>query len=261
VREQHYIFEHTAELKRLSEMVFVEGGTFRMGSEDSNADAEDWEKPAHDVTIDSFYMGKYPVTQVMWKVLMKGENPSYLIGNDLPVEMVSWDEIQVFIEKLNAQTGQKYRLPTEAEWEYTAKGGLYFKDFPCKYAGSNKLNEVGWYSENSYSETKPVGLKSPIFLGVHDMSGNVFEWCSDKIAGFQQDYKNVIEQSAKDVKTGVLLNPIGVVEGTSRVLRGGTSYSNVQDCRSTFRNYYPPSHRDYNIGFRLVFIPLSLGGK
>jgi formylglycine-generating enzyme len=255
--EPHYIFDAPVELKRLSEMVFVEGGTFRMGSEDDYEDTPNWEKPAHAVKIDSFCIGKYPVTQAVWKFVLNGKNPSHFVGDDLPVETVSWDDVQVFIEKLHAQTGKQYRLPTEAEWEYAAKGGQYFKDFPFRYAGSNKLNEVGWYSKNSHGETQPVGLKSPNFLGIHDMSGNVYEWCSDKTNEYE-DYKNVIEQSKKDTKTGALLNPMGLVEGTNRVLRGGNWFSNVRYCRSTFRTSDAPSFRYFNIGFRLVFVPPSV---
>jgi formylglycine-generating enzyme len=251
--EPHYIFDAPAELKRLSEMVFVEGGTFRMGCEEEDYDAAIWEKPAHDVRVDSFFIGKYPVTQTLWKVVMTSENSSHFIGDDLPVECVSWDDIQIFIEKLYVQTGKKYRLPTEAEWEYAAKGGQYFKDFAFKYAGSNKLNEVGWYDANSYDETKPVGLKSPNFLGVHDMSGNVYEWCYDKIDGYD-GYENVIELSEKDVRTGILLNPTGVVKGSSQILRGGTWNFGERYCRSTLRYFSAPSRRYFLMGFRLVFV-------
>jgi formylglycine-generating enzyme len=257
MQESHYIFEHNAELKHLSEMVFVEGGTFRMGSEDDDKDAEDWEKPAHDVTVDSFYIGKYPVTQALWKAIMNEENPSHCIGDNLPVEMVSWVDIQVFIEKLHTQIGKKYRLPTEAEWEYAAKGGQYFKDFPFKYAGSNKLNEVGWYDENSHNETKPVGLRFPNFLGVYDMSGNVLEWCSDRINGYE-DYINVLVQSYKDEITGSLLNPVGNVMGNRRVLRGGYWCDNSRNCRTSFRSFGAPLDSIPFIGFRLVFVPPSV---
>jgi formylglycine-generating enzyme len=250
--EPHYIFDAPAELKRLSEMVFVEGGTFRMGSEYDDKDASEYEKPAHDVTVDSFYIGKYPVTQALWKAVMNGKNPSDSIGNNLPVQTVSCEDIEVFLERLIQQTGKKCRLPTEAEWEYAAKGGRYFKEFPFKYAGSNKLNEVGWYEENSHRQTKPVGLKSPNFLGIHDMSGNVYEWCSDKIGSFQ-NYNDVIRQSKKVTETGALFNPKGVLDGFSRVLRGGCYYTKDR-CRSTYRYSDADSNRRGYIGFRLVFI-------
>ena len=223
-----------------------------MGSEDDDKDAFSSEKPAHDVLVDSFHIGKYPVTQAVWKAVMNGKNPSRFIGDDLPGETVSWDYIQVFIEKLNEKTGEKYRLPTEAEWEYAAKGGQYFKDFPFKYAGSNKLNEVGWYAENSHGETKPVGLKSPNFLGIHDMSGNVYEWCSDKKTS-GENYNNVIAKSKKNA-AGALINPTGVSEGTFRVLRGGSWGLNARLCRSTHRVSLAPSDRGNRIGFRLSLV-------
>jgi formylglycine-generating enzyme len=257
MQELHYIFEHTAELKRLSEMVFVGGGTFRMGSEDDDKDAEDWEKPAHDVTVDSFYIGKYPVTQALWKAVMNGENPSLYIGDDLPVERVSWEDVQAFIQTLHIQIGKNYRLPTEAEWEYASKGGQYVKKFPFKYAGSNKINEVGWYNENTHEEIKPVGLKTPNLLNIYDMSGNIFEWCSDKIDGYK-DYKNIIEQSEKNPLTGSLLNPTGVVEGTLPVLRGGNWTGFARFCRSSFRDSDTPSYRHFSFGFRLVLVPPSV---
>jgi formylglycine-generating enzyme len=249
--EPHYIFDTSAELKRLSEMVFVEGGIFRMGGEDDDKDAYDGEKPAHNVTVDSFYIGKYPITQVVWKAVMSHRNPSHFRSDDLPVETVSWGDIQIFINKLNIQTDQKYRVPTEAEWEYVAKGGQYSKDFPFKYSGSNKLNEVGWYTENSHRETKPVGLKSPNFLGIYDMSGNVYEWCFDKrISG--QNYNNVIQQSKKHMQTGDLINPTGVSEGTYRIIRGGYWGGNARICRSTNRLSSAQSNRNQTFGFRLV---------
>ena len=188
---------------------------------------------------------------------MNGLNPSHFKGDDLPVETVSWNDIQVFIDKLNDKRSQKYRLPTEAEWEFAAKGGQYFEKFPFKYAGSDKLNEVGWYVENSHGETKPVGLKSPNFLGIYDMSGNVYEWCSDKRTG-GENYDKVIEQSPKNLETGALLNPTGVVEGTDRVLRGGYWHYGARHCRSTARYAHAPSLRDDYLGFRLALVSPSV---
>ena len=166
------------------EMLLVEGGTFEMGGADQ--DAYDWEKPVHEVRVSSFYMSKYPVTQALWKAVMgEATNPSLFRGDKRPVESVLWEEVQEFIATLNKKTNQKYRLPTEAEWEYAAKGGIKNKDIEnyFLYSGSNKLKEVGWYRENSYMETKEVGLLRPNALGICDMSGNVWEWCQDWYGG------------------------------------------------------------------------------
>ncbi len=250
MQEPFYIFNEPADLKRLSEMIFVKGDTFRMG------DNED-EKKNHLVKLDDFHIGKYPVTQALWKAVMNGENPSHFVGDNHPVERVSWTDItERFLPQLNKMTKDSrpensvYRLPTEAQWEYAAKGGIHANDFPFTYSGSNKLNEVSWYDDNSHGETKPVGLKTPNFLGIHDMSGNVWEWCYD----WYGSYDDVIKQSKKDPKTGAILNPIGVQEGSNRVRRGGSWASYARLCRSTSRDYGTPSNRGGNIGFRLVLV-------
>ena len=158
-------------------MKFVEGGTFPMGatSEQGN-DAESDEKPIHSVTLGSYLMGETEVTQALWKAVMES-NHSYWEGDNLPVERVSWNDIQVFITELNRLTSKRFRLPTEAEWEFAARGGKQGKGY--KYAGSNTLGDVAWYDDNSGSQTHAVKTKSPNELGLYDMSGNVFEWCSD----------------------------------------------------------------------------------
>ena len=216
-------------------MVFVEGGTFTMGatSEQSN-DAYDDEKPAHQVTLSSFSIGKYEVTQEQWEAVM-GSNPSMFKGAKLPVEQVSWTDCQEFIRKLNALTGKRFRLPTEAEWEYAARGGNRSRGY--KYAGSDNLGSVAWYTDNSSSQTHPVGQKSPNELGLYDMSGNVWEWC--------QDWKGNYSSNAQT-------NPAGPSSGGVRVNRGGGWGSGARGCRSSYRFDSLPSLPYNDLGLRLA---------
>ena len=217
------------------EMVWVSGGTFTMGAtSEQGSDALDDEKPAHSVTLSGYYIGKYEVTQAQWKAVM-GNNPSSFKGDNLPVERVSWNEVQEFIKKLNQMTGKSYRLPTEAEWEYAARGGNNSRGY--KYSGSNNIGSVAWYYENSGSTTHPVGSKSPNELGIYDMSGNVLEWCQD----WYGDYSSSSQR-----------NPQGPASGSYRVFRGGSWYFNARNCRVSIRNYCSPDSRDINLGFRLV---------
>jgi|GEM_PF-1942052 len=213
------------------EMVFVEGGTFQMGSNSGGPD----EKPVHSVTLSSFNIGKYEVTQAQWKVVM-GNNPSYSKDCDqCPVESVSWNEVQDFIRKLNVQTSKKYRLPTEAEWEYAAKGGKRSKGYT--YSGSNDLNSVSWCGIYSGLLTHPFGCKQPNELGVYDMSGNVWEWCSD----WYDTYHNYSET-----------NPTGAYSGKFILIRGCGWRDDVEYCRIENRSYDLPNDRSSDIGFRLV---------
>jgi TonB family protein len=207
------------------EMVFVEGGTFQMGSNTGEAH----EKPVHTVTLSSFNIGKFEVTQAQWRAVM-GNNPSDFKGCDnCPVENVNWNYVQEYISKLNIQTGKNYRLPTEAEWEYAAKGGKHSKGYA--YSGSNDINDVAWYDGNSDRKTHEVGKKLANEIGIFDMSGNVWEWCSD----WYSETK-----------------PMGASSGPYRVLRGGSWNGYANFCRAACRNGSNPDSWDYNCGFRLV---------
>jgi formylglycine-generating enzyme required for sulfatase activity len=214
------------------EMIHVKGGPFRMGSI-----KYDDEKPIHEVILSGFFIGKYVVTQAQWTKIM-GNNPSYNAqGGNYPVECVSWDDAQDFCARLNMLTGKSYRLPTEAEWEYAARGGNQSQGY--EYSGSKKLDEVGWYGENSEGSTHPVGDKSKTAneLGIHDMSGNVWEWCSDWYG----------EYPATPQK-----NPSGPSRGSFRVSRGGSWFNYAKSCRSANRNYYDPLNRFNVLGFRVA---------
>ena len=229
------------------EMIFVEGGTFTMGDDNGLFDRE---KPAHLVQLNSFYIGKYPVTQALWKAVMGAENnPSRFRGDNRPVEMVSWEEAQDFIQKLNTKTNRDYRLPTEAEWEYAARGGK--KSDGYKYAGGNKLEDLGWYRENSFGATKPVGLKEPNELGLFDMSGNVREWCWDWY-GWEYYQQCAVQ--------GIVSNPQGPDSGAIRVLRGGSWFNIAEYCSVAYRSDYGgPGARDDFLGFRLLSSFQSVG--
>ncbi|MDO4510237.1 MAG: formylglycine-generating enzyme family protein [Bacteroidales bacterium] len=217
------------------EMVWVLGGTFQMGgTAEQGSDAYDNEMPVHSVTLSSYYIGKTEVTQALWKAVM-GDNPSYFKGDNLPVEDVSWNDCQVFVRKLNSLTGQRFRLPTEAEWEYACRGGNNSRGY--KYSGSNYIEDVAWYGDNSGSETHPVASKSPNELGLYDMSGNVWEWCSD----WYGSYTSVSQT-----------NPQGPYDGSNRVIRGGFWDNNAGVCRSSLRSSFNPTYRFYGLGLRLA---------
>ena len=192
--------------------------------------------------VSDFNIGKYPVTQKQWKEVM-GNNPSYFQNcDDCPVENVSWDDVQEFIAALNRQTGLQYRLPTETEWEYAARGGN--QSVGGRYSGSNNLDEVAWFGTNSGYKTQPVGLKKPNVLGLHDMSGNVYEWCQDWYA----------EEYYTDFSvTGLVQDPKGPDNGTLRVVRGGSWGSDPEFCRVAARYGHSPVIRGINLGFRLAY--------
>ena len=157
-------------------MIYVEGGTFMMGTQEEWCEGNAHEHPSHRVTLDSYYLAETEVTQELWQAVM-GSNPSSTKRIQHPVENVTWDDCQEFVGKLNKLTGMNFRLPTEAEWEYAARGGSKSKGY--LYSGSNDLNEVGWYWGNMDLTTEDVALKKPNELGIYDMSGNVYEWCQD----------------------------------------------------------------------------------
>lgn len=215
-------------------MVAVKGGTFTMGAtyDDAEVDAEVDEEPAHEVTLSDYYIGQTEVTQALWEAVM-GSNPSNHKGDNLPVENVSWDDCQVFIQKLNQLTGKQFRLPTEAEWEYAARGGRKSQGY--KYAGDDYIGSVAWYSGNSGYETHPVATKQANELGIYDMSGNVWEWCSDWFGGYQSSSQS---------------DPQGPSSGSRRVYRGGCSIF-AWGCRVSFRDCNTPDFCNTDLGLRL----------
>ena len=216
-------------------MIHIEGGTFTMGAtREQSSGAYENEKPAHQVTLDSYSIGETPVTQRLWQAVM-GSNPSCFKGEQQPVEGVSWNDCQEFIKKLNQKTGKNFRLPTEAEWEFAARGGMKSKGY--KYSGSNKINEVAWYSGNSSYETHPVKKKSPNELGIYDMTGNVWEWCQDCYGSYNRRTQT---------------NPAGLASGSTRVRRGGSWYSGARCCRLSYRANNAPYYKGNEIGLRLV---------
>ena len=219
------------------EMIKVTGGTFTMGCTDDDCFDDGREEPAHKVKLTSYKIAKYPITQKQWEAIMGNYlgSVSSCVGDDFPVCVVGWQDVQIFIEKLNELTGKNYRLPTEAEWEFAARGGNKSKGY--KYSGSNDINTVAWYIGNSEDRGHPVGTKMPNELGVYDMSGSVWEWCSDWYGAYTDASQT---------------NPTGPETGTYRVLRGGSFSSYAQLCRVSIRSGLEPYISTGFIGFRLV---------
>ena len=211
-------------------MVQVKGGTFDMGS----TSGYDNEKPVHSVTLSDYAIGETEVTQELWEAVM-GTNPSEFKGDKKPVESVSWDDCQTFITKLNQLTGGKFRLPTEAEWEFAARGGVESKGYT--YSGSNVIGDVAWYAENSGRTTHDVATKAANELGIYDMSGNVLEWCQDWYGSYSSSPVN---------------NPTGPSTGSDRVVRSGNWYFTAESCRSSYRSFNAPSDSFGGFGLRLA---------
>ena len=228
-------------------MIRVDGGTFLMGATKEQAKSVNAdEKPAHQVTLSTFYIGETTVTQELWETVM-GSNPSKYAGYDKPVDKVSWEDCQVFLKELNKIVGKQFRLPTEAEWEFAARGGIKSRGY--KYSGSNKIKDVAWIDSNTWlakSKTedghsglgsRDVKTKQPNELGIYDMSGNIWEWC--------QDWYGMYDGNAQT-------NPGGVSTGKQKVRRGGSWFNDGRGARVSMRAGSAPDKRDESIGFRLA---------
>lgn len=217
------------------EMIKVEAGTFMMGATKEVKEPYKIELPAHEVLLtEDYYIGKYEVTQALWNVVMDSKY-STNDGDLLPKNYVSWNDCQEFIEKLNKITGLKFRLPTEAEWEYAARGGKKSKRY--LYSGSNNVLDVAWYDGNSSNKRHPVGTKQANELGIFDMGGNVSEWCQDLWGQYQNDSQ---------------INPLGSSAGTKHVLRGGNYFFDIRICYLSYRMFAESNYKDAFDGFRLA---------
>lgn len=228
-------------------MIYVQGGTFRMGgTSEQGSDADTEEKPVHEVTLSGYYIGETEVTQALWQKVMGTDiyrqqdvagtsRPLRGEGENYPMYYVSWEDCQAFLQKLNAMTNQNFSLPTEAQWEFAARGGREAGGH--KYSGSGKIGEVAWCYGNSQGKIQPVATKSANELGVYDMAGNVAEWCRD----WQGNYPAEAQTA-----------PVGPESGIYRVVRGGGWNSRTWRCRTTARSGEKPSYRNDEIGFRLV---------
>ncbi len=223
-------------------MIAVEGGLFQMGAtSEQGEEAFDHEFPIHQVQLESFYIAECEVTQAQWQKII-GNNPSVFKSDTHPVECVSWEEVQMFCRELSALTGKTYVLPTEAQWEYAARGGKNSRKY--KYSGSDDINAVAWYYDNSGEQTHPVKQKHANELGLYDMSGNVWEWCSD--------YYGAYSSSMQNNPTGPSLSPS---LGPSHVLRGGSWGHDARGCRVSARESFGRVNRNKYGGFRVVCLP------
>ena len=221
--------------KIISNMVRIEGGTFTMGSESKPIGNTFFtELPLHKVTISSFYPCRYEVTQEEWERVM-GNNPSRFINDKCPVEIVSWEDCLLFIRKFNIMTGKELRLPTEAEWEFAARGGNYSRGYT--YSGGNVIDSVAWYKGNSNGHSHPVGQKCPNELRLYDMSGNVWEWCGD----WAGEYNFYLQT-----------DPVGPSSAINRIYRGGSWRYGEENCRVSLRGNHTPIVRNCNLGLRLA---------
>lgn len=216
-------------------MIAVEGGTFTMGATSEQTGAESDESPTHSVTLSDYYIGETEVTQELWSAVM-GSNPSHFTGDmQRPVEKVSWNDCQTFISRLNELTGATFRLPTEAQWEYAARGGNKSKGYT--YSGSNEIDDVAWYCDNSDITTHPVKTKAPNELGIYDMSGNVWEWCSDWYGSYS---------------SAAQTDPTGPATGYRRMIRGGGCSFIASSCRVAMRSWWLPTDTSSSRGLRLA---------
>ena len=243
---QNYVEDASCGLNM--KMVYVDGGTLQMGTTpEQNGEGDSDETPVHSVTLDSYYIAECEVTQEQWQKVMgttihqqasKAGYSTKGVGNDYPMYYVSWHEAQAFCQELSAMTGKTYLLPTEAQWEYAARGGKQSKGY--KYSGSYAVDAVAWYDSNSGSTNHPVKGKRANELGLYDMSGSVWEWCSDWYGSYSSSSQS---------------NPTGASSGEYRVLRGGSWYRNARLCRVSNRNSSTPSNRINYDGFRVVCLP------
>ncbi|MBO4739958.1 MAG: formylglycine-generating enzyme family protein [Bacteroidales bacterium] len=238
-------------------MVKVEGGSFLMGANEEDKYAYCAEKPQHQVTVSDFYICKHEVTQELWKAVMDscpnykgGWSETYGIGDNYPAYFISWNDCQLFIAKLNEMTGLEFRLPTEAEWEYAARGGNKSQGYI--FAGNNTLDDIAWYVKNSEGKNHIVMQKQANELGLYDMSGNVWEWCNDWYgSNYYAESNNSIDPK------GPLADTIISSLDYTRVIRGGAWDYYTRFCRLSYRNGYYIEDRDCNLGFRLVCSPIK----